>query len=141
MCYYWKCDGEDLIFIDVYIDDLLATGTKQQQSIVFESIMLLSINDLCQVSKFSGCGSSSTTDGGYALDQKKVIGYLLRTNGLVNANSTRALIGDNCCNSQPDAAWFVERTCWLNDPQFSVSRENFVADCILHASQHHIRGA
>ena len=41
-------------------------------------------------------------DGGYNIDQEGVIGNLLRTKGLKDANSVRALIGDDCYDENRD---------------------------------------
>ncbi|CAH0476061.1 unnamed protein product [Peronospora belbahrii] len=62
-------------------------------------VHLLPIKDLGRVSKFLG---TQNGDGGYNIDQEGVIGNLLRTNGLKDANSVRALIGDDCYDENLD---------------------------------------
>ncbi|CAH0476067.1 unnamed protein product [Peronospora belbahrii] len=62
-------------------------------------VHLLPIKDLGRVSKFLG---TLNGDGGYNIDQEGVIGNLLRTNGLMDANSVRALIGDDCYDENLD---------------------------------------
>ena len=55
MCFYWKCDGDELIVVGVYVDDLLATE-KSAAAVerFFASLASLSINYLGRVSKFRG---------------------------------------------------------------------------------------
>ncbi|CAH0476058.1 unnamed protein product [Peronospora belbahrii] len=55
--------------------------------------------DFVAVSKFLG---TLNGDGGYNIDQEGVIGNLLRTKGLKDANSVRALIGDDCYDENLD---------------------------------------
>ncbi|CAH0476043.1 unnamed protein product [Peronospora belbahrii] len=62
-------------------------------------VHLLSVKDLGRVSKFLG---TLNGDGGYNLDQEEAIGDLLRTNGLMDASSVRALIGDDCYEENLD---------------------------------------
>lgn len=55
MCLYWKKDGEDLVVVGVYVDDLLATGTNAAAvDRLFDSLTSLSIKDLGLVSKILG---------------------------------------------------------------------------------------
>ena len=59
MCSYWMNEGEDLVVVGVYVDDLLVTGTSADKVYrLFESLASLSIKDLGYVSKFMGCGLS-----------------------------------------------------------------------------------
>uniref|UniRef100_A0AAV1T2Z2 Reverse transcriptase Ty1/copia-type domain-containing protein n=1 Tax=Peronospora matthiolae TaxID=2874970 RepID=A0AAV1T2Z2_9STRA len=55
MCFYWKRDGDDLVVVGVYVDDLLATGTSAAAvERFFASLASLSVKDLGCVSKFLG---------------------------------------------------------------------------------------
>uniref|UniRef100_A0AAV1VG86 Reverse transcriptase Ty1/copia-type domain-containing protein n=1 Tax=Peronospora matthiolae TaxID=2874970 RepID=A0AAV1VG86_9STRA len=55
MCFYWKRDGDDLVVVGVYVDDLLATGTSAAAvERFFASLASLSIKDLGRVSMFLG---------------------------------------------------------------------------------------
>uniref|UniRef100_A0AAV1TTK9 Reverse transcriptase Ty1/copia-type domain-containing protein n=1 Tax=Peronospora matthiolae TaxID=2874970 RepID=A0AAV1TTK9_9STRA len=76
MCFYWKRDGDDLVVVSVYVDDLLATGTSAAAvERFFASLASLSIKDL---------------------GREEAIRDLLRDNGLVEANSTWTPIDDSC---------------------------------------------
>uniref|UniRef100_A0AAV1TI68 Uncharacterized protein n=1 Tax=Peronospora matthiolae TaxID=2874970 RepID=A0AAV1TI68_9STRA len=97
MCFYWKHDGDDLVVVGVYVDDLLATG-KSAAAVerFFASLASLSINDLDRVSKFLGMRVTHNGQNGYTLDQEEAIRDLLRDNGLADANSTWTPIYDSC---------------------------------------------
>ena len=71
MCFYWKRDGNDIIVVDVYVDDLLATGTNAAAvDRFFPSLASLSVKDLGHFSKFLGMRVTLTDDGSYSLDQQ-----------------------------------------------------------------------
>ena len=89
MCFYWKRDGDDLVVVGVYVDDLLATGTSVAAvERVFEILSSLSIKDLGRVSKFLGMRVTHSGQRGYTFEQEEAIGDLLSDNGLADANST-----------------------------------------------------
>ena len=69
---------------------------------LFESLSSLSIKDLGRVSKFLGMRVNLDDTGKYTLDQEEAIADLLRTNGLAEANPTRAPIGNDCYDIPPD---------------------------------------
>ena len=103
MCFYWKKEDEDLVVVGVYVDDLLTTGTSVEAvERLFESLSSLSIKDLGRVSKFLGMRVNLDDTGKYTLDQEEAIADLLRTNGLAEANPTRAPIGNDCYDIPPD---------------------------------------
>uniref|UniRef100_A0AAV1T269 Reverse transcriptase Ty1/copia-type domain-containing protein n=1 Tax=Peronospora matthiolae TaxID=2874970 RepID=A0AAV1T269_9STRA len=88
MCFYWKRDGDDLVVVGVYVDDLLATGTSAAAvERFFASLASLSIKDLGRVSNFLGMRATHNGKNGYTLDQEEAIRDLLCDNGLANANS------------------------------------------------------
>ncbi|CAI5725092.1 unnamed protein product [Peronospora effusa] len=97
MCLYWKQDGSDLVVAEVYVDDLLATGTNAAAvDRYFTSLGNLFIKDLGHVNKFLGMRVAVDDDGSYVIDQEGAINDLLREHGLDDANSTRTPIGADC---------------------------------------------
>uniref|UniRef100_A0AAV1TB36 Reverse transcriptase Ty1/copia-type domain-containing protein n=1 Tax=Peronospora matthiolae TaxID=2874970 RepID=A0AAV1TB36_9STRA len=97
MCFYWKREGDDLVVVGVYVDDLLATGTSAAAvERFFASLASLSIKDLGRVSKLLGMRVTHNGQNGYTLDQEEAIRDLLRDNGLADANSTWTPIDDSC---------------------------------------------
>ncbi|CAI5708159.1 unnamed protein product [Peronospora effusa] len=100
---YWKVDDGQLVVVGVYVDDLLATGTDAAAvDRFFDQLGSLSIKDLGTVSKFLGMRVEIDGDGTYVLDQSEAIGELVREHGLENDNSTRAPIGADCYDVQPE---------------------------------------
>ena len=103
MCFYWKRDGDDLVVVGVYVDDLLATGTSVAAvERFFASLASLSIKDLGRVSKFLGMRVTHNGQNGYTIDQEEAIRDLLRDNGLADANSTRTPIDESCYELEED---------------------------------------
>ncbi|CAH0476040.1 unnamed protein product [Peronospora belbahrii] len=88
------------------IDNITASSQMAGEASALKAkhvdVHLLSVKDLGRVSKFLGMMVAQNGDGGYNLDQEEVIGDLLRTNGLMDANSVRALIGDDCYDENLD---------------------------------------
>uniref|UniRef100_A0AAV1UKL9 Reverse transcriptase Ty1/copia-type domain-containing protein n=1 Tax=Peronospora matthiolae TaxID=2874970 RepID=A0AAV1UKL9_9STRA len=96
MCFYWKRDGNDLVVVGVYVDDLLATRTSAAAvERFFASLSSLSNKDLGRVSEFLGMRVTHNGQNGYTLDQEEAIKDLLRDNGLADANSTWTPIDDS----------------------------------------------
>ena len=93
MCLYMKKVDDDITFVGVHVDDLLATGTSP--AVVeqfFLSMAFLEIKDLGAVKKFLRLRILLDTKHGYVLDQEPMIDVLLNDHGLELANAVRAPI-------------------------------------------------
>lgn len=102
ICLYFKRDGDDVVAVGVYVDDLLVTATRPDLVRKhFESLSSLSVKNLGSVSKFLGMRIVPAESGGYALDQEEAIDELLFEYGLQNANLMRVPISDDCYEVQP----------------------------------------
>lgn len=107
--FYRDQDGDDLVVVGVYVDDLLATDTSAEAvDRLFESLGSLSIEDLERTSRFFGVRIKLDGDRRYTLDKKKAFGDLLRYNGLKDANLTRIAIGDDRYDVQVDDAKLLD---------------------------------
>lgn len=77
LCVRFECG--QLIVVDVYVDDLLATGTDAAAAEqFFNKLGILSIKDLGAVSKFLCMCVAIDSIGAYVLDQAAAIDELLR---------------------------------------------------------------
>ena len=97
MWLYHTRDGDELVVIGVYVDDLLATGTRiAVVESFFSSLASLSIKYLGNAHKFLGMRVKLGSDGAYRIDQEDAIKELLRDHEMSNANPTKTLIIDEC---------------------------------------------
>uniref|UniRef100_A0AAV1UMW7 Uncharacterized protein n=1 Tax=Peronospora matthiolae TaxID=2874970 RepID=A0AAV1UMW7_9STRA len=111
MCLYHKRDGEELVVVGVYVDDLLATGTSVAAvESFFASLASLSIKDLGHVHKFLGMRVELGSDGAYRIDQEEAIKELLRAHGMCDANPTKTPIGGDCYEVVGDDAALLGTT-------------------------------
>ncbi|GAB9471215.1 unnamed protein product, partial [Globisporangium polare] len=109
MCLYFRRDGDDVVVVGVYVDDLLVTATRRDLvRQFFASMATLSIKNLGPVSKFLGMRVERAEGGGYSLDQEEAIDELLREHGLQDANSVRSPIGDDCYEVPPAVAELLQ---------------------------------
>ena len=110
-------EGEYLVVVGVYVDDLLVTGTSADKvDRLLESLSSLSFEDLGYVSKFLGMRIELNGTGGYNLDQEEAICDLLRANELAEANSTRAPIGDDCYDAPANDVELIGSTSTSSGP-------------------------
>ena len=94
MCLYYRCDATGLVFVGVYVDDLLVTGTTSDAvETFFVSIERLSTKNLGPVSKFPGIFVTHSNERKYMLDQEEAIIDILQQLGMHDANEVRAPIG------------------------------------------------
>ena len=111
MCLYHKRDGDELVVVGVYVDDMLATGTSV--AVVerfFESLKSLSIKDLGHVPKFLEMRVELGSDGVYRIDQEEDIKESLRAHGMSDASPTKTPIGDYCYEVVGDDAVLLKTT-------------------------------
>ena len=82
-------------------------------------------------------------DGGYNIDQEGVIGNLLRTKGLKDANSVRALIGDDCYDENLDGVEMLGASNkWCpKDTRVPVTRGQLAMGCALQNAGNRLCGA
>ena len=97
ICVYHKRDGDELVVIGVYVDDLLASRTSiAAVESFFTSLASLSIKDLGHVHKFLGMPEELGSEGSCRIDQKEAIKELLRAHGMSYSDPTNTPIGDDC---------------------------------------------
>uniref|UniRef100_A0AAV1TKU7 CCHC-type domain-containing protein n=1 Tax=Peronospora matthiolae TaxID=2874970 RepID=A0AAV1TKU7_9STRA len=71
VCFYWEHDGDDLVVVGVYADNLQVTGTSAAAvERFFASLASLSIKDMKCVSKFLGMRVTHSGQNGYTPDQE-----------------------------------------------------------------------
>jgi hypothetical protein len=93
-CMYVKVVGPDIIVVGIYVDDILATGTRKQVvDDFFEDAKQMEIKYLGKVNKFLGIRVSQDEDGGMWLDQEATIEEMLIKFKLQDANHVRLPIG------------------------------------------------
>ncbi|KAE9047556.1 hypothetical protein PR001_g4168 [Phytophthora rubi] len=102
MCLYFKHDGSDMVVVGVYVDDLLATATREELvDKFFEDMAALSIKNLGYLSRFLGMRVHYDDHHVYELDQEVAIDELLHKFGMQNVHGERAPIGEEC-NDNPE---------------------------------------
>ena len=125
-----KRDGDELVVVGVYIDDLLATGTSVAAvKSFFASSKSLSIKDLGHVHKFLGMRVELESDGAYRIDQEEVIKEVLRSHGMSDANLTKTPIGHDCYEVVGDDAVLLETTCARGGATITRSSRSLGACC------------
>ncbi|GMF47391.1 unnamed protein product [Phytophthora fragariaefolia] len=120
MCLYFRLDGDVLLVVGVYVDDLLVTGTKQAVvDAFFGELTSLSVKDLGCAHKFLGMRIVYDDLDGYSLDQEVMIIDLLKEHGMEHEHGVHTPIGkdSNEC-AQKDA---VLLSATRNDGGVTVS--------------------
>ncbi|OWZ16109.1 Pol Polyprotein [Phytophthora megakarya] len=94
MCVYFRWKNGVLVVVGVYVDDLLVTGTRQDEvNKFFGELSDLAVKDLGLASKFLGMRVEYTEENEYYLDQEAGISELLREFGMEHVNGVRTPIG------------------------------------------------
>ncbi|KAG3067049.1 hypothetical protein PI125_g23740 [Phytophthora idaei] len=95
-CIYKRGSGMDLTIVGVYVDDLLVTGSSEENgSKFFDEMAVLNVKGLGFVLWFLGMGATYNEEDGYMLEQRQTIQELLDRFGLAEANSVRVPISDD----------------------------------------------
>jgi hypothetical protein len=93
-CMYVKVIGSDIVVVGIYVDDILATGTKKKLvDKFFEDAKQMDIKYLGEVNKLLGIRVTKSDDGGIWLDQEATIEEMLIKFNLQDANSVQLPIG------------------------------------------------
>jgi hypothetical protein len=91
---YVKVIGADIVIVGIYVDDILAIGTKKKLvDDFFEDAKQMDIKYLGEVNKFLGIRATKSGDGGVWRDQEATIKELLIKLNLQDANSVQLPIG------------------------------------------------
>ncbi|KAG3233082.1 hypothetical protein PI124_g21839 [Phytophthora idaei] len=97
MCVYYRRDGDEILIVGVYVDDLLVTGTAQTAvDAFFGELSELVVKGLGEAHKFLGMRITYGEVEGYDLDQEVTIEELLKDHGMEYANGVRVPIGEEC---------------------------------------------
>jgi hypothetical protein len=94
-CVYFKRDGENIVLIGVYVDDLLITATSDEVlEAAIQKLNVLDVKNLGPASKFLGMRVSQLNESGVALDQEQMIEEMLEKHGLLEANPVQVPVGN-----------------------------------------------
>ena len=120
MCLYYKQEGDIWTVVEVYLDDLLVTGTKQSAvDDFFVGMKTLSIKYLGIVKMFMTLRIFLDDTRGYVLDQEVMIDALLRDFNLESANGVRTPIGDDCNAGDDNDSDFLSASSASGEPRLN----------------------
>ncbi|KAG2830222.1 hypothetical protein PC111_g7463 [Phytophthora cactorum] len=121
-CIYKRGSGMDLTIVGVYVDDLLVTGSSEENgSKFFDEMAVLNVKGLGVVLWFLGMGATYNEEDGYVLEQRQTIQELLDRFGLAEANSVRVPISDDQDEDAESSLLWIAR-CTRPDIAFAVHR-------------------
>ncbi|OWY96856.1 hypothetical protein PHMEG_00032766, partial [Phytophthora megakarya] len=93
-CVYFKITNKGTTFVDVYVDDLLATATSEELLLEFEQDMASMELKVGLAEIFLGMRIGYDGEDGYTIDAEHVIVELLNRFGIQRANAVRVPIVD-----------------------------------------------
>ncbi|RAW35274.1 hypothetical protein PC110_g8423 [Phytophthora cactorum] len=143
-CIYKRGSGMDLTIVGVYVDDLLVTGSSEENgSKFFDEMAVLNVKGLGVVLWFLGMGATYNEEDGYVLEQRQTIQELLDRFGLAEANSVRVPISDD---QDEDAESELLPNSWMAPLPtrlcaFSIARRQFIVDREVHETGYRLRCA